>query len=209
MLSGNIAYLAVNEFEDDLGARTMRENFTTIAQAKALIVDVRGNHGGNQQNAIAILSMLTDKPFQNISYRTLDYKPVRRADGVGPGWWKESIGEESPDSAHYFSKPVIVLTGPGTFSSAENFVVVFDAMHRGTLVGETTAGSSGDSMIFKLPGGGVARIMMADLEYHDGRVFEGVGVVPQVKVSPTVSDIRQGRDSALERAIGMINRSSQ
>jgi C-terminal processing protease CtpA/Prc len=115
-----------------------------------------------------------------------------------------SIGEESPDPTHYYSKPVIVLTGPGTFSAAENFVVVFDVMHRGTLIGETTPGTTGDSVIFKLPGGGSARIMMADVEYPDGRAFEGVGVPPQVKVSPTVSDIQQGRDAALERAIEIL-----
>jgi len=35
MLPGNIAYLAVNEFEDDRGAKAMLENFTAIEQAKA------------------------------------------------------------------------------------------------------------------------------------------------------------------------------
>jgi len=204
MLPGNIAYLAVNEFGDDLGAKTMRDNFASISQAKGLIVDVRKNDGGNEKNAVAILSMLTDKPFQNVSCRTLDYKPGVRAGGGAPGWSKMSIGEESPDPTHYYSKPVIVLTGPGTFSAAENFVVVFDVMHRGTLIGETTPGTTGDSVIFKLPGGGSARIMMADVEYPDGRAFEGVGVPPQVKVSPTVSDIQQGRDAALERAIEIL-----
>jgi C-terminal processing protease CtpA/Prc len=77
-------------------------------------------------------------------------------------------------------------------------------MHRGTLVGETTGGSTGDGVEFKLPGGGTARIEMEDVEYPDGRIFEGVGVPPQVKVSPTVSDIRQGKDAALERAIEIL-----
>jgi C-terminal processing protease CtpA/Prc len=57
---------------------------------------------------------------------------------------------------------------------------------------------------FKLPGGGSVRICTKDDSYPDGRVFEGVGVFPQVKVSPTVSDIRQGKDAALERAIKML-----
>jgi len=204
MLPGNIAYLAVNEFEDDLGAKTMRDNFASITQAKALIVDVRKNGGGNHMNGIAILSMLTDKPFPSVSCRTLDYKPGYRVNGGGAVWFKESVWEASPDPTHYYSKPVIVLTSAITFSAAENFVVLFDAMHRGTLVGETTGGSTGDAVKFKLPGGGSARIEMADVEYPDGRVFEGVGVPPQVKVSPTISDIRQGKDAALERAIEIL-----
>ncbi len=56
ILPGNIAYLAVNEFVDDLGAKTMRDNFAAIVQAKALIVDVRKNGGGNQRNGYAILA---------------------------------------------------------------------------------------------------------------------------------------------------------
>lgn len=181
----------------------MRDNFATIAQANGLIIDLRKNSGGNQQNAMAILSMLTDKPFPSVSLKMLNYKPGVRAWGCAPEWFYEPVSESNPDPTHFYSKPVVVLTGPGTFSAAENFVVAFDAMHRGTLVGEATPGSTRDSVIFKLPGGGTARIMMADVEYPDGRVFEGVGVVPQIKVSPTISDIRQGRDAALERAIDM------
>lgn len=204
MLPGNIAYLAVDEFGDDLGARTMRDNFASIAQAKALIVDMRKNGGGNQINGIAILSMLTDKPFPSVSCRILNYKPDYRINGGGTVWVKEPVWEASPDPTHYYSKPVVVLTSAITFSAAENFVAIFDAMHRGTLVGETTAGSTGDQVEFKLPGGGRARVEMEDVEFPDGRVFEGVGIPPQVKVSPSVSDIRQGKDAVLSRAIEIL-----
>ena len=204
MLPGNIAYLRINEFEDDLGARTMRDHFAAIVQDRGFILDVRTNTGGDQMNAIDLLKMLTDKPFHNVNYRTLDYKPSVRATGGRPEWRTEALGDESPDPTHYDPNPVIVLTGPGTFSAAENFVVVFNAMHRGTLVGETTPGSTGDSLIFKIPGGGAARIMTEDIEYPETPVFEGVGIAPQVKVAPSVSDIRQGRDAALERALEML-----
>lgn len=204
MLTGNIAYFAVNEFEDDLGAKALRDNFAEISQAKGLIVDVRKNGGGSSNNGFAILSMLTNKSFQTLSWRTLDYKPIYRASGGAPGWWKGSANEVSPDSTHYFSKPVIVLTGAQTYSAAEDFVVAFDAMHRGKLVGEPTGGSTGQPLMFKLPGGGSARVCTKDDAYPDGRTFEGIGVVPQVKVSPTVSDVRAGRDAVLERAIEML-----
>lgn len=204
LLPGNIAYLAVNEFEDDLGAKTMRENFASISQTKALIVDLRKNGGGNSNNGDAMLKMLTDKPFLTEKMKTLDYKAAYRASGIAPEWLKTSADEVSPDPEHYFAKPVIVLTSATTYSAAEDFVVAFDAMHRGTLVGETTGGSTGQPLMLKLPGGGGGRICTKDDSYPDGRVFEGVGVVPQVKVSPTVSDIRQSRDAALEKAIEML-----
>jgi C-terminal processing protease CtpA/Prc len=208
MLPGNVAYLAVHEFVDDKGAKAMQDNFPAIAQAGGLILDVRENRGGNQQNAVAILKMLTNRPFAQVRVRTLDYKPRSRTYGI-VGWLNEAGAEENPDLAHYYSKRVIVLTGPGTFSAAENLVVLFDAMHRGTLVGATTPGSTGDSVMFKLPGGGTARIMMADVEYPDGRIFEGVGVKPQVTVAPTMLDIREGRDPVLQRAVEIISNDHQ
>jgi C-terminal processing protease CtpA/Prc len=152
--------------------------------------------------------MLTDKPIQGFSGKTLDYKPDVRAQGGTPGWFKEPAWAVSPDPAHFYAKPVILLVSARTYSAAEDFIALFDAMRRGTLVGETTGGSTGQPLSFKLPGGGSAEICTRDVAYPDGRVFEGVGIPPQVKVSPTVSDIRQGRDAALERAIEMLQEGS-
>jgi C-terminal processing protease CtpA/Prc len=204
MLPGNIAYLVVNEFMDDTGPKAMVEHFAAISQAKALIVDVRMNGGGSSSNGYAILSMLSDRPFQGSRDKMLNYKPTYRALGATPGWWKLQPDNLTPDPAHYFSKPVIVLIGPETGSAAEDFAVAFDSMHRGTLVGEPTGGSTGQPLVFHLPGGGSARICTKDDAYPDGRAIEGVGVLPQVRISPTVSDIRQGKDAALERATEIL-----
>jgi len=147
--------------------------------------------------------MLTNKPFAQVRVRTLDYKPGARMSGI-VGWSNDDGGEETPDPGYYYAKSVAILIGPGTFSAAENFVVLFDAMHRGTLVGAATPGSTGDSVMFKLPGGGRARIMAADVEYPDGRIFEGTGVQPQVNIAPTILDVREGRDPVLEKAVAIF-----
>jgi len=65
-------------------------------------VDVRENGGGNSDNGYKILSMLTSKPFQGFSAKTLDYKPAYRAWGGKPGWSSIAPDELSPDAAHYF-----------------------------------------------------------------------------------------------------------
>jgi C-terminal processing protease CtpA/Prc len=195
---------SVDEFADNIGAKTMQDHFAAIAQTNGLIIDLRENGGGSSSNGYEILSMLTNKPFQTSREKMLDYKPAYRAWGNTPGWFNIPSELWPSDPAHYFAKPVVVLTSAATYSAAEDFVVAFDAMHRGTLVGETTGGSTGQPLIFQLPGGGGARICTKDDAYPDGRIFEGIGVPPQVKVSPTVSDIRQGRDTALERAIEIL-----
>ncbi|HEX6398648.1 MAG TPA: hypothetical protein VFZ95_14590, partial [Steroidobacteraceae bacterium] len=54
---------------------------------------------------------------------------------------------------------------------------------------------------FALPDGGKAQIAFADLLRPSGKRIEGVGVVPDVGVMPTLEDVRAGRDPALERAL--------
>jgi carboxyl-terminal processing protease len=154
---------------------------------------------------LVVCWMLTNKSFQTSGWRTLDYKPVERAWGNIPGWWKGDPSNIAPDTAHTFLKPVIVLTNAHTYSAAEDFVVAFDTMQRGTLIGETTGGSTGQPLMFALPGGGTARICTKDDSYPDGRRFEGVGIAPQITVTPSVSDIRHGRDAGLERAVETLH----
>lgn len=84
---------------------------------------------------------------------------------------------------------------------AEDFAVAFDVAGRSALVGEATGGSTGQPLMFALPGGGQARVCTKRDTYPDGREFVGVGVIPDRKVPTTVADLRAGRDRALEAAI--------
>ena len=204
MLPGNIAYLQVNVFADDSGAKTLRENFAAISAANSLIIDVRDNGGGSSDNAYALLKILASKPFNDSNWRTRDYKAAWRSWGVAPGWTRIAASVIDPDSALHYAKPVVVLTSARTYSAAEDFVVAFLSMHRGKLVGETTGGSTGNPMLLKLPGGGMSFICTKDDSFPDGRVFEGVGIAPDVAVSPTVADIRAGRDPVLTRAVALL-----
>jgi C-terminal processing protease CtpA/Prc len=79
-------------------------------------------------------------------------------------------------------------------------------MKRGTIVGEPTGGSTGQPLMFKLPGGGAARVCTKRDTYPDGKDFVGVGVQPQVLVRPTIADFRAGRDTVLEAALDFLRK---
>ncbi len=74
-------------------------------------------------------------------------------------------------------------------------------MERGILMGEATAGSTGQPLGFSLPGGGSGRVRVKHDTYPDGRQFIGEGVEPDRIVRPTFEGLRKGRDEALEAAI--------
>jgi carboxyl-terminal processing protease len=201
LLPSGIAYLGVGEFEDDAGPKALIAHLAEIAAAKGLVIDVRQNGGGNSSNGTAILQILAATPFKWEMERTPVYNAVDRADGVPQHLAAIGQPEIAPDPAHHLSVPVAVLTSGETGSAAEDFVAIFQSMHRGATIGEPTGGSTGQPFSFKLPGGGSARICTKNTRTPDGRVFMGVGLQPDILVRPTVADVRAGRDAALQRAV--------
>lgn len=204
MLAGNIAYLKIGEFMDDAGVKALRENYAAIAGAKGFVIDLRDNPGGDDRNAGAILKILADKPFLTNSWKTREYVAAHRSWNKTIGWRRADAGYARPDPSLHLSVPVAVVINGGTYSSSEDFTVAFVSMQRGKLVGETTGGSTGNPVVFKLPGGGMAFICTKDDGFPDGRVLEGVGIAPDIEVKPTIADIRAGRDPVLERATSLL-----
>ena len=204
MLPGNIALVRVLHFGDASAVEGFREHFDEIAKADGLVIDVRENGGGNSSNGYGLLAMLTDRPFAGSSWQTREYLPTHRAWGRPEGTHAEDAYEMQADGERHYAGPVLVLTSARTYSAAEDFVVAFDAMQRGRIVGEPTGGSTGQPLVFDLPGGGTARICTKRDTYPDGREFVGIGVQPQVLVSPRVADLLAGRDTVLEAALELL-----
>ena len=132
--------------------------------------------------------------------------PSFRAWGRPEGTHAEPGDRIPPDPKLHYAGPVVLLTSARTYSAAEDFTVAFDAMQRGRIVGEPTGGSTGQPLVFDLPGGGSGRVCTKRDSYPNGRAFVGVGIQPQVKVSPTVADLRAGRDTVLEAALALLRR---
>jgi carboxyl-terminal processing protease len=205
ILPSNVAYLQINEFQDDAGLKTLKENFAAIAAADGLVIDIRENGGGNDDNSHDLVKVLADKPFRGSIWRTVDYKAAFRSWSRPIGWHRsDSAPTFQPDPTLHVATPVAVLIGPRTYSAAEDFLVSYISSGRGKLIGETTGGSTGNPMLIKLPGGGMAFICTKDDAFYDGRVFEGAGIAPDIEVKPTIADIRAGRDPALERAVSLL-----
>jgi C-terminal processing protease CtpA/Prc len=203
MLPGNIAYVALNTFGTATAQKEFERQFDDIAKSRALIFDVRNNSGGNSAYGTAILSHLIEKPTPASVWRSRQYVPAQRAWGLLPGW-TGGTPMTQPSSDRHYGNPVVALTSPRTFSAAEDFTADFDIMGRGKIVGEPTAGSTGQPLFFSLPGGGTAGVCTKQNLYPDGRQFVGVGVQPQILVRPTVADFRAGRDTVLDKALDYL-----
>lgn len=200
-LRGNVGYMALNSFSDDKVPAMFDSVYSSLEKTEALILDLRRNGGGADGIALYILGCFTDKKMKTSRWRSPQYVPSLRVWGRNKDWYTEESEDYAADGKRYYNKPVILLIGARTFSAAEDFTVVFDYMKRGTIMGEATGGSTGQPIMFKLPGGGLTRICTKRDTYPDGKEFVGTGIKPGITVHPTVSDLRQGRDTVLEAAL--------
>ena len=109
-----------------------------------------------------------------------------------------------PDARKRYTGPLVILTGPNTMSTSEDFLVPLDYSGRALIVGEPTAGTTGNPVNVRLPGGAILRVCSLWSTYPDGREFVGRGIEPHVVVHPTVAGIRANRDEVLQKAVEVL-----
>jgi C-terminal processing protease CtpA/Prc len=200
VLASNIGYLAVNDCGDGQNQR-IDEAMPKLMDTRALIVDLRRNGGGSSGVGYHLLGYLTDRPFAGSRQVVRHYIPTYRARGMEMEFLEMPAEEIQPHRKALYSKPVVVLTSVGTASAAEDFCVSFKAIGRGKFIGEPTYGSTGQPLMFSLPGGGSARVCTKHDTFPDGSEFVGVGVPPDIPVHQSVSDLRSGVDTVLGAAL--------
>lgn len=210
MLPSGIAYLALDHFESDAGLKAFEQALPQILQAKGLILDLRRNGGGNSSHGWSILSYLSDKPIPTATSSVRGDSPWTQA-RFGSGSQRLLPLESAPYTVKIarqqrFDGPVAVLIGAATYSAAEDFLVGFDSLQRGLIVGEPSGGSTGQPLRLALPGGGFGLVCVKRDRYPDGRSFVGVGIQPQHLAKATQADLRQGRDAVLEQAVQLLTR---
>lgn len=186
-LKGNVARLVIHGFFDVDDVRDgVAKLMSQVADADALVLDLRDNTGGNPQTVDLVASYLFDD------------KPVRLRDLIERDGSVSSAWTESRVKGSRFGgrKPIYVLTSANTMSAGESLAYSLQHLHRATVIGETTAGAANitqprqldDWFALMLP---VVRV----IDPVTKTSWEGVGVRPDVAVSASAAP-----DEALRRA---------
>lgn len=195
-LPGDVALIRLTRFAPELQA-ALEAALDEAARAGAIIVDLRGNSGG-------LLEMFrwfagSFMPDDRFALRSL-----RRERGnarvqqvahlrVGP---QRGAGARAP-----LAQPLAVLIDARTASAAELAAVTLAEQRGALLVGEPSCGCVvGVRAEYVLPDGGGVRIAETGFLSAHGARLEGFPLAPAVRVTPTLADLRGGRDVALETA---------
>jgi len=214
-LDDGIAYVALNTFNDAGVADDFEAALPELYGAKALVVDIRRNGGGNSNNGYRVAAYLTDDTLQTSAWKTREHRAAYKAWGQFNERYSEysemsawydggTHGEVPPAGGRRLIVPTVVLQEHGTFSAAEDFLIAIEKVPQITTVGRPSGGSTGQPLGIDLPGGGRANICTKRDTYPDGRDFVGVGIAPDIFVEATVEDVQQGRDPALDRAVELL-----
>src|SRR5207248_11591709 len=111
LLAGNIGYIDLIGFAPaDVGWETAAAAMRFVADTDALIIDLRDNQGGSPEMVALICSYLFDNQFQSVHLNDI----YSRVDNATHQFWTLPY----VPGKRYADKPVYVLTGKQTFSSA-------------------------------------------------------------------------------------------
>ena len=204
-LAGQTIYMALNDFGNEGIVTDFESQLANALQAKAWILDLRENGGGNSDIGYRILGHFLNKEAQGEAWRTRLYNPTFRAWKQPQSWYEGAPDVIKLADGPRYSGRVFVLTSARTCSAAEDFLIPLKVQKRATLVGEPTCGSSGQPLYFAVYGAEV-RICTKWDRLPDGSEFVGLGFIPDVEVYRTKEDVATGRDAVLETAIGLASR---
>lgn len=205
---GKKAYIRIPSFMNPEFEKRALELAKEFREAALLIVDVRGNMGGTTPTQLT--AALMDRSYRWWTESTPVFMPYFRLRALQGGWeyhefdrpeflWRGR--EQEPSKDGFFKGKLALLVDAGCHSACEDFTVPFKDNHRAVIVGETTAGSTGQPYMLDLGNEMTAMVGAKRERFPDGSKFEGVGIQPDVAVQPTLEGIRQGQDPALEAAL--------
>lgn len=165
-----------------------------LAGTKGIIIDLRGNTGGNDALGSIVAGRFADQQ------RTYSY--IRWRNGPLHGDFTDFQPLTiQPQGPRQYTKPVAVLTNRRCLSSTEGTVLMFRALPHVTIIGDTTGGASGNPITLTLPNGWSYRVPRWIQYTAEKSVFEGRGIAPDIPVWITPADSAAGKDTILEKAL--------
>jgi carboxyl-terminal processing protease len=202
IIRNGVGYLYVPKLQGIESDFTIVESILTSwldKNLKGIIIDIRGNTGGNEAFGKHIIKCFNDQEriFSRVKFRN----------GKNHTDFTDWTDRYTPiyNRKFFLDIPIMVLTNRVVASSAESFVMAMQTIPNVTIVGDTTGGTSGNPISRKLPNGwfySVPRWIEATPDY---KIYENIGLFPDVPVWLNEQDTKNGKDTIIEKALELID----
>ncbi len=187
-LEGGVGYVRFTQFIPSLNPK-LRAAVRGMADAPGIVIDLRGNSGGDDSVGIKLAGMFFDKPTQLMITRRRN----------GDDLYYKARPQKGP-----YAGPLVILLDEGSGSAAEQFAAGMQESGRAVVVGKRSAGDDLDASFKKLPTGAYLLYAYGEPRTPKGVVIEGRGVEPDIEVELTRDGLLRGRDAQLEAALRYV-----
>lgn len=190
MLDNNIGYIQITEFDTvTLDQFTEALAVCRGSGMKGLILDLRGNPGGNLNTVCDIARELLPKGL--IVY-TEDKNGKRT--------------EYTCDGTNQIKEPLVVLVDSGSASASEILAGAIKDYGIGTLVGTTTFGKGIVQRIISLSDGSAVKLTVSNYYTPNGNNIHKIGIAPDIEEKfDGEAYYNDGVDNQLNKAIEIMN----
>ena len=175
ILNDSVGYISIESMMGNV-VEDFKQAYQQMCELPYLIVDIRNNGGGNSNNGRLIAEYLVRHPQRHC------------------------IGADIIPQPNAYKGKLFLLTSNFTFSAAESFAIDLKESGNATLVGEATAGDTGNGPDFFMSKYGIY-FRVPTREPHvspQGFPLEGIGITPHHKVVQTVDDFFDSKDTVIE-----------
>lgn len=210
--------------------------FETISEKNIqnLVIDLRGNTGGNLMIAEDLMRYLVNKPFKSIEKSELQTEDIHYLKTLSQHFEKQRHGHgftmktvkrknentytfrfsdkpvKKPYPQYGFDGNVYIITDGWVFSAGSIFVSSLRTNRKVTIVGEETGGAA-----VGCSGGRISRLVLPNTHlrvfFPHFRIYavteakaDGHGVIPDYEVKPTLSDIANKRDPEMKKVFELM-----
>lgn len=182
-LESGVGYIRFNTFHPDL-IPDMVEAVAALQDAHGIIIDLRGNPGGDPNTAEQLAAQFLDGQVMFGSFETRSGTMARTLTGK-----------------NIYTGPLVILIDALSYSGSEYFASGMQTVGRAVIIGERSPGGATAMNVTTLPNDAILGYPVAQLISTDGRVLEGYGIVPDITVILERSQLLEGIDAQLQAAI--------
>lgn len=193
MKEGTIAYIRINRFGEDTEREFRDAVKQTLANKPAgLIIDVRNNPGGFLETSLDIASTML--PKGKIIVMEENGKKER----------KELLAHGGDVLS---TLPTIVLINEGSASASEILAgALKDNRDNVTLVGEKSFGKGSVQELIPVGKDTAVKITVARWLTPKGQQINNEGIAPDVEIKLSLEDMKEKRDTQLDKAIEILKK---
>lgn len=191
MLENNVGYIKLEQFGEE-AYKMFKEEYDKLKKAgmKKLVLDLRGNTGGELENAKSIINMFL--PKNQLIFSTRDSNDKR---------------QEEKTTENQISNEKLVILGDGYSASASELMIgALIDNKRATFVGKNTYGKGVIQELKTLPNGDFLKLTTHEYLRPNGETINKKGIKPDVEVDLNVDEYKKnGVDTQLNKALEIIN----